>query len=408
MEIPADLYRGLLHALPTATWREAFRSRPELRARLRGFRPETVPVRELDRLVLKALEEDVPLCDWAVERFREENVGLVDSLAALGPEAVLERLDSLLREETAARVFWAAASAANGLERVREAVLARVRDARLPEGAAVVPPRVEKPAKRKRSEKAGKDAAGGLAEPAAAGPGAKEHAELVERLRRAEREIERARADRDRVAARAHNLEAEVERLEVERARLARALEQARAQAERDPAEPERGRGHAQDDRNAEARDRLAAALEDAEHRAAQAVQRSRRLKRELDAALERLEYFESQEVRPAYPKEPAGVSPRAPEEKIAWPAGEHHYPRRLEPFLERIARAVWVDRIAIRDFVDSAETRIKSIDKQGNIFLQYSDGVKAVRLYLTTVAKTENEGLWIAERLREIVPALG
>jgi hypothetical protein len=111
--------------------------------------------------------------------------------------------------------------------------------------------------------------------------------------------------------------------------------------------------------------------------------------------------------VKAAYPKEPAGVSPRAEGEKIVWPKDEHHYPKRLRPFLERLARSPYVDRIQIRDFEDSTETRVKAIDDRGNIFLQYSDGLKAVRVFLTTVAKDANEGRWVAEHLGQLEPSL-
>ena len=107
------------------------------------------------------------------------------------------------------------------------------------------------------------------------------------------------------------------------------------------------------------------------------------------------------------YPREPGAVSARPEHEKIVWPSDEHHYPKRLRPFLERLARSPYVDRVNIREFEDSTETRFKAIDERGNILLQYSDGLKAVRLYLTTVAKDANEGRWVLDALRQLEPSL-
>jgi hypothetical protein len=230
ISIPDDLFKGLVYAVAIATWREALRESRHLGAKLRGFRPETVPVRELDRLLLKGLAEEPEVRDLALERFAAENAGLLAELEALGPARAATELDRLLADESAARIFWAAFRGGDPWSAVRDAVLGRVREQRL-DGAPLFPPRQERrPKGALASETPAPPAspAEAIASPAHPEPTAAELEAVHERLRKAERELARAREDRDRLRDEVTRLEVTEARLLADRERLERDLDDSR------------------------------------------------------------------------------------------------------------------------------------------------------------------------------------
>jgi len=415
VEVPEDLWRGLLHAVSIDGWRRAFRDDGYLKARLKGFRPANLPLKRLDQVVLKGLEEDVPLRERALELVDGEHAGLRERLLALGNDATKAGLDAVLREASVAAAFWVAFGAGERLAPVRDAILARLAAGTLPGDAPLVPERVE----RREGAGAGDDirdgdgaragADGGAATPLPGAPAAVRPPveELSERLRRAEREMLRAREGRDRAVSERRLLEDENLKLKAERDRLDLALEALRRTLAEQAAVAEAGAASATAGALGRELKRQGRTLAEERRRVAAATQRVRELERE-NARLEReVEYHAGRGREPAYPKEPAAISVHLPGDKIQWPSDEHHWPKRLKPFLERLARVPQVDRIHLLGLENSTESRIRSIDRRGDIYLLYSDGEKGARVLLETVGKDPNEGLWIAEHLCALDPSI-
>ncbi|RME86516.1 MAG: hypothetical protein D6785_03165 [Planctomycetota bacterium] len=105
--------------------------------------------------------------------------------------------------------------------------------------------------------------------------------------------------------------------------------------------------------------------------------------------------------------KKPENISERAEKEKVLWPKQAHHYPRRLEAFLDKVAKIPFVDTIQFKTFENTSQSRIKEIDSSGDIVLLFSDGQKGVKMVVRTTASNAGEGAYIAREIQKIEPSI-
>ncbi|MCS6908444.1 MAG: hypothetical protein RML93_11265, partial [Anaerolineales bacterium] len=93
-------------------------------------------------------------------------------------------------------------------------------------------------------------------------------------------------------------------------------------------------------------------------------------------------------------------------EEKIAESLrkAKHHYPEGTHKVCRKIAELPYICQIVSGFFEDTASSRLKSFDDDGNIRLVWADGRKGVNLLVTTKAKGRLQTLKVAKQIQQLL----